>query len=84
MEIDKWIAGCKVRIFPWIDHKHIYVNVRYFRPGQSIQQPPAWDRTVYITDNPNGRRLAYEFTDTLTHYVSTLNYPDGYKVVITA
>lgn len=41
MELDKWIGSCKVRIFPWIDGKRIYCNVRYYRPGQSIEQDPA-------------------------------------------
>ena len=84
MEIDRWTSGCKVRIFPWIDKKHIYVNVQYFAPGQSVQQPPVWDRTVYITDDPNGNRLAYEFTESLVDYVVRMDYPSDYKVYITA
>jgi len=40
MEMDKWISGYKVRSFPWIDGKHIYFNVQYYKPGQSIEKPP--------------------------------------------
>ncbi|NLE04931.1 MAG: hypothetical protein GX638_09030, partial [Crenarchaeota archaeon] len=57
MEIDKWISGYKVRSFPWIDGKHIYFNVQYFTPGQSVEQPPVWDKTVYIADNESSRLL---------------------------
>lgn len=55
MEIDKWIGSLRVRAFPWIDGERIYCNVQYFIPGQTIEKPPAWEKTVYITDNPEGR-----------------------------
>lgn len=73
MELDKWIDTYKVRAFPWIDGKTIYVNVQYFVPGQSIVQPPKWDKSVLISDNDDGRRLVYEFTHSLIQYISRLN-----------
>ncbi len=53
MELDRWIGSYKVRSFPWIDGKRIYFNVQYYAPGQSIEKPPVWDKTVYVTDNEN-------------------------------
>jgi len=84
MEIDKWIAGYKVRSFPWIDGKLIYFNVQYFRSGQSIEQPPVWDKTVYITDNEAGQRIVNELTHSLVEHVAQMQIADGYKVVLTA
>jgi hypothetical protein len=84
MEIDKWIGSYKVRSFPWIDKKHIYFNVQYYVPGKSIHKPPVWDKTVYITDNAEGQRLVYQFTDTLTEYVAQMSIPEGGKAIITA
>lgn len=79
MDIEDWIEGFKVRIFPWIDGKSIYVNVQYFAPGQSISKPPVWDKTAYIVDDVAGRRFAYEFTHTMVDYVSHLTIPlDGH------
>lgn len=72
MEIDKWIAGYKVRSFPWIDQENIYFNVQYYAPGQSMHRPPVWDRTVYIKDNDTGRRVIHEFTDSLVHYIAEM------------
>lgn len=83
MEIDKWISGYKVRIFPWVDKETIYCNVQYYRPGQSISQPPVWDKSVYITDDEKGRNFAYDCTDTLVNYVASLKIRDGQKLVIT-
>lgn len=83
MEIDKFIRGYKIRSFPWIDGKRIYFNVQYYAPGQSIEQPPVWDKTVYITDNEAGQNFVYNFTDTLTEYVSRLQIADNTEVVIT-
>jgi hypothetical protein len=57
MEIDKWVAGYKSAVLPVIDGKRIYFNVQYYAPGQSIAKPPAWDKTVYITDTPQGSGL---------------------------
>jgi hypothetical protein len=82
MELDMWVGSCKVRIFPWIDGKRIYCNVRYYRPGQSIEQDPAWDKTVYITDNQNGRNLAFNFTHSLVEHIALMQIPDGDKEVI--
>lgn len=69
MELDKWVGSCKIRAFPWIDGKRIYFNVQYFAPGQSVQKPPVWDKTVYITDNATGRRLVYDFTNSLVSFI---------------
>lgn len=83
MEIDKWIGCYKVRIFPWIDGKTIYCNVQYYKPGQSIYSTPAFDKSVYITDNDKGRRLAYNFTDSLVNHVAGMKIPENGKAVIT-
>ena len=72
MELDRWIGSYKVRAFPWIDGKRIYFNVQYYAPGQSIEKPPVWDRTVYVTDNEEGRRLVYELTDSLVNHIACM------------
>ena len=85
MEIDKWISGYKVRSFPWIDGKRIYFNVQYYKPGQSIEQPPVWDKTVYITDNAAGKRLVNEFTDSLVNHIANMQMPKTeHEITITA
>jgi hypothetical protein len=84
MEIDKWVAGYKVRSFPWIDGKRIYFNVQYYAPGQSIAKPPAWDKTVYITDNAAGQRLVNEFTHSLAEHVAQLQIADHTEITLTA
>ena len=84
MEINTWIDGCKVRACPWIDGKRIYFNVRYYRPGQSIERPPAWDKTVYITDNEAGRNLVFNLTDSLVRHIESMRIPDGKEVTLTA
>ncbi len=83
MYIDKWIQGCKVRAEPWIDGKTIYVNARYYRPGQSLAQAPVWDRTIYITDDKNGRIMVENFLDTLVSHICSMDYRDGNKYVVT-
>ncbi len=83
-EIDSWVNGCKVRAFPSIDDKRIYFNVQYFLPGQSIERPPAWDKTVYITDNEAGRRLVFEFTASLVEHVAGMTISKNTEVLITA
>jgi len=84
MEIDKWIGSYKVRAFPWIDGKRIYFNVRYYAPGQSVEKPPVWDKTVYITDNNAGRRLVYDFTDSLVNHIASMRLGECVEVTLTA
>jgi hypothetical protein len=84
MDIDRWINGYKVRSFPWTDGKTIYFNVQYFTAGQSVEQPPVFDKTVYITDNEAGKRLISDFINSLVDYVARMTIQSGTKVVITA
>jgi hypothetical protein len=84
VEIDKWIGSYKVRAFPWIDGKRIYFNVQYYTPGQSVEKPPVWDKTVYITDNTAGRRLVYELTDSLVSHVAGMQLSEYKEVTLTA
>lgn len=84
MEIDKWIRGYKVRSFPWIDGKRIYFNIQYYAPGQSIEQPPVWDKTVYITDNAAGQRLLSDYLDSLVEHIASMKIPDNAEVTFTA
>lgn len=72
MEIDTWIAGCKVRSFPWVDGKNIYFHVEYYQPGQSLSKPPVWERTVYVADNAAGRRVVRDFIHSLVEYISMM------------
>lgn len=76
-DLDKWIGSHKVRAFPWIDGKRIYFNVQYYASGQSAVKPPIWDKTVYIVDNAAGRRLVYDFTDSLVNHVARMRIKEG-------
>jgi hypothetical protein len=84
MELDIWVGTYKVRVFPWIDGKRIYCNVRYYKPGQSIEKEPAWDKTVYITDNAAGRNLLFNFTDSLIENIGLMRIANGEEVTLTA
>ena len=83
MEIDGWVGCYKVRVFPWIDGKRIYFNVLYYAPGQSLEMPPVFDKSVFLTDDCNGRYLTYEFTHTLAEHVAGMQIADGTEVTIT-
>ena len=82
MELDKWVGPCKVRAFPWVDGKSIYVNVQYFKPGQSMHQEPAWDRTAYIFDNEAGRRMVFEYTSTMVDAFMTGKIKHNYHITV--
>ena len=82
MNLDKWVSGCKVNIFPWIDHKHIYVNVQYFKPGQSLSRPPVWENTVFIVDDDAGRFLAYTNTETLVNAIRMGQIPNYSEIKV--
>lgn len=84
MNIDKWVSVYKVRAFPWIDGKRIYFNVQYYAPGQSAEKPPAWDKTVYITDNKAGRRLVNEYTHSLVEHIAKIQIPKDTEITLTA
>lgn len=84
MEINKWINSYKIRALPWIDGKRIYFNVQYYASGQSVDMPPIWDKTVYITDNEAGRRIIYDFTDSLVNHIAGMQMKDYTEITLTA
>lgn len=84
INIDGWYSGYKVRAFNWIDGKRIYINVQYYKPGQSIEQPPVWDKSIYITDNPEGQRLVNDFTHSLVEHIAKMQIAPDTEVTITA
>ena len=69
--LDKWISGCKVEVHDWIDGKHIYVNVRYFSSGSSINRP-VWDKSALVTDTPKGRSFVFDYTEALITGISRM------------
>lgn len=83
MRIDDWIEGYKVRAFP-INGERIYFNVQYFAPGQSLEQPPVFSKTAYLTDNERGRKLIDERLHSFIVFIAQLQIPDGGWVNITA
>lgn len=82
MYFEGFIDGYLVHTEEWYDGR-IYFNVRYFRPGQSINQPPIFDKSVYITDNDKGRYMVQNFKSSLANYVARMDIKHGHTVVIT-
>lgn len=83
VELEKWIGAYKVRAFPWIDGKRIYFNVQYYAPGQSMEKPAVWEKTVYVTANTAGQRLVYEFTDSLVRHVADMQMAKDVEITFT-
>jgi len=84
MEIDKWVGPHKVRVFPWVDGERIYCNVQYYKPGQSIENSPVWDKTVYLTNNDAGRNIVSNFLHSLVEHIANMQISKGTEVTITA
>lgn len=83
IEIDRWVNGCKVRAFKWIDGKSIYVNVQYFNPGAPVEKLPEFDKSVYVTINDNGMNVINNFLDSLVNHIIGLQMEKDKKVVLT-
>lgn len=77
MDFERWIDGYKVRVFPWIDGESYYVNVQYYRPGSSIHQPPAMDKTAYLYKTIRAENMIHNYLSTLTQYIARLDIPAG-------
>lgn len=83
MYFEGFVNGYLVHTEEWYDG-HIYFNVRYFRPGQSMSKPPVFDKTVYITNNEKGRFLVQNYKSTLANHIARIDVKPGNTVVITA
>ena len=83
VNIDRWVDGCKVRVFNWVDGKNIYVNIQYFASGSPISRPPLVDRSVLITANENGFNMVENFLSTLVSNIMAMNIKSGLNVVLT-
>ena len=83
MDFEGWIDGYKVRVMKWIDGKHIYINVQYFKPGTSIQKPPAMDKSAFIVDDKMGRNMVKNYLSTLVNYIARSEIKHGNQTYIT-
>ena len=83
MNFEKWVDGYKVHVMDWIDGKSIYINVQYFKPGSSLSQPPAMEKTAYITDNKKGRNMVQNFLSTLVNFIASSHVAAENRMVIT-
>ena len=83
MYFEGFVDGYLVHIEEWYDGK-IYFNVRYFKSGQSMSQPPIFDKSIYITNNDKGRFIVENYKSTLANYVARMDTKPGHTVVITA
>lgn len=83
MNLEKWVDGYKVHVTDWIDGKNIYINIQYFKPGSSLYQPPAMEKTAYITNNDKGKNMVQNFLSTLVNFIVRSNVPADNKMVIT-
>lgn len=83
MDLEKWVDGYRVHVMNWIDGKSIYINVQYFKPGSSLSQPPAMEKTAYITDNEKGRNMVQNFLSTLVNFIVSRNVATENRMVIT-
>lgn len=81
MYYEGFIDGYLVHVEEWYDDT-IYLNVRYFKAGQSIHSEPAFDKTVYITNNDKGWNMVTNYKSTLVNYVARLDTEDK-KIVLT-
>ena len=50
MRIETWTSGYKVEACDWYDGEHIYFCVQYFSPGSSLSSPPAFERSILISN----------------------------------
>ena len=82
MDFEKWVDGYKVRVMRWIDGKHIYINVQYFKPGASLQKPPAMEQTAFIVDDEKGRNMVQNYLSTLVNYIARAEVKPGNKMYI--
>lgn len=68
MDFKRWVNGYLVHVTRWYDGR-IYCNVQYFRPGQSIHQPPALDKSICMANTAATHRVLSEYLDSLVAYI---------------
>ena len=59
INIDTWVAGYKVRAFDWVDGKNIYMHIEYYKPGSSLSQPPAVEKSFLIAKEDEAKIRNY-------------------------
>lgn len=48
MTIERWTSGYNVTATDWYDKRNIYFEIAYYRPGQSMSQPPVWSKAFLL------------------------------------
>ena len=78
--IGEWVNGYFVTITT--SPERIYVRVRKYKAGASVEQPPDFDKTVLLDNNEHNRRCVNAYKGTLCDYVARLQISIGGYAVI--
>lgn len=65
---DRWVMGCLVDCFDWVDGKNIYLNIRRWKDGGSIHQKPIWEKTVLIPKEEE-QKVRYNLDSIVMHFL---------------
>ena len=77
----EWINGYFVTITT--SPEHIYVRVRQYKPGASVVQPAALDKTVILENSKTNMSFVKAYKGTVAEYIAQLIIPAvGYAVII--
>ena len=77
----EWINGYFVTITT--SPEHIYVRVRQYKPGASVDQPPELDKTAILENSKTNSRFVKAYKGTVAEYIAQLIIPAvGYAVII--
>lgn len=77
----EWTNGYFVTITT--NPEHIYVRVRRYKPGASVEQPPELDKTVILENSKINMRFVKSHKSTVAEYIAQLLIPAvGYAVII--
>lgn len=76
----EWANGYFVTVTTSLEQ--IYVQVRRYKPGASVEQPPDLDKTARLENSEINRRFVKEYKGTLAEYIAQLPIPVGGYAVI--
>lgn len=72
MKIQKWESGYRATAEDWFDGRHIFLSIECFRPGQSLSQPPAWEK-AFLLPKAEEDTIRNYFNSVVNHFAA-VNY----------
>lgn len=80
INIDKWVSGMRIVVFPWVNRKNLYMHIEYYKGG-ARKNAPTWEKSVLINPTEKAYDALENRLETFANAISAMGRADLNTVI---